>query len=575
MTDSQTARLTTSDTPDVLGTKPREIIAKLMCEFLGTFFLVLTVACGSLSKNPQTAGAAAMALMVLVYVTGPVSGGNLNPAVTLSLLLKGEMNVKCAVLYVISQIFGGFFASLLSMMIFDGQTVPLGPGKVFGYQFSMMQALLVEGVYTTMLCLTVLCVAATKINKSEAFGLAIGSVIIAGGYAAGGISGAAFNPAVAFGLDWTHAMKIKPQDVTESNPRHVKNSAYYAAVQLGAAILAALLHRVIYPTDYVECEKGRPKVLETPEGANPFTALKFWWLRKPILHRMMSELVGTYFLVVTVGLSIATKAVCAPLAIGASLMVMIYALRGASGGHFNPAVTMAIWCSHPRPQTPAMLGSVAGLYITAQLAGAQLAGVTYAGLFKWKRTFGLEPHGNDTMREVAAREIVFTFVLVFTVLMLTQVKDRSKVSKSFFGLVIGSTVMMGGAACGNRSGWSFNPAVSFGIDFASAAVSYKHAAKYFGAYVGFELIGAIMAYCAYRILAHEEFAREEKGVRDRLLEDFNSESDEEGVQLVEKPKGPPGPVPKQVAAGGGGPPGPVPEKFDKPADAAPVDKPEE
>merc|ERR1719456_707025 len=68
-------------------------------------------------------------------------------------------------------------------------------------QFDTLDALLVELLYTFMLCFVVLNVATAEDNAgNQYYGLAIGFVIIAGGYAAGNISGGAFNPAVALGV---------------------------------------------------------------------------------------------------------------------------------------------------------------------------------------------------------------------------------------------------------------------------------------------------------------------------------------------------------------------------------------
>src|ERR1700680_2383035 len=55
-----------------------------------------------------------------------------------------------------------------------------------------------------------------------------------------------------------------------------------------------------------------------------------------------AEAIGTFFLVFTVGAAAGSGSPFAPLAIGAVLMVMIYAGGGISGGHFNPAVTLAV-----------------------------------------------------------------------------------------------------------------------------------------------------------------------------------------------------------------------------------------
>merc|ERR1719158_173456 len=82
----------------------------------------------------------------------------------------------------------------------------LGPSKGFGW----LELGVVEALYTCMLCFVVLnCAASIRNNPpdngNQFYGLAIGFVIIAGGYAAGPISGGAFNPAVALGIDISSA----------------------------------------------------------------------------------------------------------------------------------------------------------------------------------------------------------------------------------------------------------------------------------------------------------------------------------------------------------------------------------
>merc|ERR1719183_1875954 len=84
------------------------------------------------------------------------------------------------------------------MALHDGKTFDLEPGP--GYTW--VEAGAVEVLYTFMLTFVVLNVACAKANEyNQYYGLSIGFVIVAGGYAAGGISGACFNPAVAIGFD--------------------------------------------------------------------------------------------------------------------------------------------------------------------------------------------------------------------------------------------------------------------------------------------------------------------------------------------------------------------------------------
>jgi aquaporin Z len=174
--------------------------AKYVGEFIGTYILVLTVGFCVLTG---TAGAWAVtsiacSLMVMIYALGNVSGANFNPAVSLALALAGKMEWGQALTYMGIQILAGIFAGITYGIcmweIFDG-------GVAMGHTWG--QAALAEIIYTFMLCFVVLNVAASKDKGNQYFGLAIGFVVIAGGYGAGSISGGCFNPAVAFGIDFS------------------------------------------------------------------------------------------------------------------------------------------------------------------------------------------------------------------------------------------------------------------------------------------------------------------------------------------------------------------------------------
>merc|ERR1719420_1635743 len=106
-------------------------------------------------------------------------------------------------MYTAVQVLGGICAGFSYFALFKN-VFNLAPGAGFGW----WEAMLVEVLYTFMLCFVVLNVAATKATSgNQYYGLAIGFVIVAGGYAGGGVSGGAFNPAVAFGIDVASAMK--------------------------------------------------------------------------------------------------------------------------------------------------------------------------------------------------------------------------------------------------------------------------------------------------------------------------------------------------------------------------------
>merc|ERR550537_150766 len=227
-------------------------------------------------------------------------------------------------------------------------------------------------------------------------------------------------------------------------------------LRLAGAALAAVMFMMVRPEDF-----GKEKSPVVP---------------------MLSEFLGTYILVLTVGLNVLGKSPAAAFSIAASLMSMIYALGDVSGAHFNPAVTVAILASGMCPElTPVE----AGKYIGTQLIGGITAGFTYSAIYSGK-SFPLGPVGTHTWAQASIAEIVFTFVLCFVVL-CAAVSAKTKTTQ-MFGLAIGSCVTVGGFAIGGISGGSLNPAVSFGIDAANAVKGGHFMNSLF--YTTFELIGA-------------------------------------------------------------------------------------
>jgi aquaporin Z len=171
-------------------------VRRYLTEFIGTFFLVLTVGCTVLGKVPLAPLAIGSALMIMVYAGGHISGGHYNPAVTLAVLTRGRITLRDAVGYWIVQILGGILAALTAGLL-------VGPGKVTALSptgRTLWAAMLAEALFTFALAYVVLNVATSKDHPDNSFyGLAIGFTVVVGAFAVGGISGGAFNPAVAVG----------------------------------------------------------------------------------------------------------------------------------------------------------------------------------------------------------------------------------------------------------------------------------------------------------------------------------------------------------------------------------------
>ena len=172
------------------------MVRKVVIEFIGTFFLVFTV--GMVVIEPGAGGLAPLAigsaLMIMVYAGGHISGGHYNPAVTLAVMLRGKTTATELAGYWVAQLLAGVVAALVVTALKSNAPIistipPTG------------QSLLVEFLFTFALCFVVLNVATTRGTEGNSYyGLAIGFTVVVGAYAVGGISGGAFNPAVAVGI---------------------------------------------------------------------------------------------------------------------------------------------------------------------------------------------------------------------------------------------------------------------------------------------------------------------------------------------------------------------------------------
>jgi aquaporin Z len=171
------------------------------------------------------------------------------------------------------------------------------------------------------------------------------------------------------------------------------------------------------------------------------------------MNRYVIEFIGTFFLVFTIGMvSIEPDAGnLAPLAIGTALAVMVYAGGPISGGHYNPAVTLAVWLRGKAT------GRDAIYYVIAQVFAGAAAALVVLYLKGNPDVAGASPE----VAPALVAEFLFAFALAFVVLNVATAR-RSE-GNSYFGFAIGFTVMVGAYAVGPVSGGVFNPAVAVGI----------------------------------------------------------------------------------------------------------------
>jgi aquaporin Z len=162
---------------------------KYIIEFIGTFFLVLTV---GLSGNPIAIGAV---LAAMVYMGGYISGGHYNPAVTLGILIQKKIQAKQAGIYMLVQLIAGLAAAGTYQLVHGGKIL-VSPGAGVGFG----AALIVEILFTFALVSVVLHTAVSKkTSGNNYYGIAIGLILMVAAFAGGPISGGAFNPAVGLG----------------------------------------------------------------------------------------------------------------------------------------------------------------------------------------------------------------------------------------------------------------------------------------------------------------------------------------------------------------------------------------
>src|ERR1700687_179006 len=169
---------------------------KYIAEFIGTFFLVLTIGCSVIGNGagPFAPLAIGSALMVMIFAGGHISGGHFNPAVTLGVWLRGKCETKDVAPYMIFQVMGAVLAAVVAKYLKGGAAVvPLQPETV--------PALLAEFLFTFALVYVVLNVATAKGTSGNSFyGLAIGFTVLVGAFSVGNISGGVVNPPATRGI---------------------------------------------------------------------------------------------------------------------------------------------------------------------------------------------------------------------------------------------------------------------------------------------------------------------------------------------------------------------------------------
>jgi aquaporin Z len=171
------------------------------------------------------------------------------------------------------------------------------------------------------------------------------------------------------------------------------------------------------------------------------------------MRNYVTEFIGTFFLVLTIGLTVLNGTPLAPLAIGGALMIMVYMGGHVSGGHYNPAVSLAVFLRGKMAS-----GGELVRYWAAQVAGALVAALVVRYIMR--QSFAPAPAEGAAPGAALLVEFLFTFALALVV--LNSAASAKTHGNSFYGLAIGFTIVVAAFAGGPTSGGAFNPAVGLG-----------------------------------------------------------------------------------------------------------------
>lgn len=206
------------------------------------------------------------------------------------------------------------------------------------------------------------------------------------------------------------------------------------------------------------------------------------------MPKLLTEFIGTFFLVLTIGLTVTAGSQFAPVAIGTSLMVMVYLGGHISGGHYNPAVSLAATLRGALPPGEFVP------YAASQIAGATAA--AFVVNLITGQTFAPAPSANASNTAVLLVEILYTFALALVVLNVSTSKKTQ--GNSYYGLAAGMTMMAAILAGGGISGGAFNPAIGIGPTIINATIGGGSWAALWYYLVG-PFVGGALAAVVFRI----------------------------------------------------------------------------
>ena len=201
------------------------------------------------------------------------------------------------------------------------------------------------------------------------------------------------------------------------------------------------------------------------------------------MKKYLTEFVGTFFLVLIIGLS------QNPLAIGFGLTVLVYMGAHISGAHYNPAVSFAMLLRKE------INSSDFFKYLLSQILGAFAAAFLVANM---SSNMVVQPDLQEPVAMILVAELIFTYLLVFVILNVATHPNLD--GNSFYGFAIGLTVMAGAFCVGPLSGGVFNPAVSIGPSLVDIITENGVSQYFIWYYLTAPIAGSVLAVIHFNYL---------------------------------------------------------------------------
>ena len=238
-------------------------LKKYIAEFIGTFILVfmgcgtaMTVGCDSKNGSGYilTAFAFGLAIVAMAYGVGNVSGGHVNPAVSLSMLISGRMGITDFLAYIVAQCFGAIAGSAVLSLVWDmasleDKTGSLGSNGLGGVKDNQLAGFIIEAVLTCIFVMTILGVTSAKQKHGSFAGVVIGLTLVGIHIIGIGLTGTSVNPARSLGPALVTAIT--------GDTDNLKDLWVFLAAPLVGAAVGAFVYKFV--------EKLKPEVIDPEE----------------------------------------------------------------------------------------------------------------------------------------------------------------------------------------------------------------------------------------------------------------------------------------------------------------------